>query len=321
MKRILRSVAVGAMLLALTACGNGDDRVFGSGTVEATDVVVSAEVAGRVTTVDAEEGSVVQARAVLVRIDPEDYELELEQGRQRLRAAEAELSMLVEGAREEDLLQARAEIDRAREALSLARRTYERTDRLFGAGSATQSDRDAAETAYRQAQAGVQAAEAAYRRLLAARPGEIQRGQARVEEARIAVARFENRLRHTTVVAPRDGTVITRFVEEGEYVAPGTPLVRIADLSAVSLTIYIDGPDLSQISLGQEAEIVVDGVTDRTFGGRVGSIADEAEFTPRNAQTADERAQLVYAVEIAIPNPDGVFKIGMPADAYLERER
>lgn len=316
--RAIAGFAIGALLLG---CGNTEEAVFGSGTFEATDVVISAEVPGRVVAVSAEEGRRVAAGAVLLRIDPEDYQLELQQGRQRLLAAEAELTMLLEGAREEDLLQARAEVNRAQEALELARRTFERIQRLYESGSATTSDRDSAETNYRQAQAGLQGAEAAYQRLLAARPEEVQRGQARVEEARLAVARFENRLEDTTVEASREGTVITRFVEEGEYVGPGAPLVRLADLSTVYLTIYVPGPLLSRIGLDQEARIVVDGLPEEEFTGRVRRIADEAEFTPRNAQTAEERAQLVYAVEIEAANSHGVFKIGMPADAYLDWER
>ncbi|MFW5843215.1 MAG: HlyD family secretion protein, partial [Spirochaetota bacterium] len=180
--------------------------------------------------------------------------------------------------------------------------------------------RDSAETQFRQAQAGLQAAEAGYRRLLAARPEEVRQGQAKVEEARIAVAGLENRLEDTSVESPLGGTVITQFVEAGEYVVPGAPLVRVADLSTVFLTIYVPGPSLSRIRLGQEARIAVDGMPEKEFTGRLRRIADEAEFTPRNAQTADERAQLVYALEIEVSNPDGVFKIGMPADAYLDAQ-
>ena len=307
--------------IALIGCGSDEAAIFGSGTIEATDVIISAEVPGRVVEVSADEGRRVEAGSVLVRLNPQDYQLELQQGRQRLLAAEAELTMLIEGAREEDLLQARAEVRRAQEALELARRTFERIQRLYESGSATTSDRDNAETTYRQAQAGLQGAEAAYQRLLAARPEEVQRGQARVEEARLAVSRFENRLEDTTVETSRDGTVITRFVEEGEYVGPGAPLVRLADLSTVYLTIYVPGPLLSRITLDQQARRFVDGLAEEEFTGRVRRIADEAEFTPRNAQTAEERAQLVYAVEIEAANPDGVFKIGMPADAYLDGER
>lgn len=313
-----RIVAAVAAAFLLTACGEQESTVFGSGTVEATDVLVSAEVRGRVLEVDTAEGSKVDRGELLVRLDPEDYELELAQGRQRLIAAEAELAMLLEGAREEDLLRAQAEVSRAEETLELARRTFERTQRLYEAGSATQSDRDSAETQFRQAQAGLQAAEAGYRRLLAARPEEVRRGQAKVEEARIAVNRLENCVQDTLVESPLSGTIITQFVDAGEYAAPGAPLVRVADLSTVYLTIYVPGPALSRIRLGQEARIEVDGMPERDFAGRLRRIADEAEFTPRNAQTAEARAQLVYAVEIEVPNPEGIFKIGMPATAYLD---
>src|SRR6056297_2153192 len=151
----LLPAAAGAMLL-LAGCTGQEEGVFGSGTIEATDVVVSAEVQGRVLEVETAEGRRVDKGALLVRVDPQEYELELAQGRQRLIAAEAELSMLTEGAREEDLLRAQAEVSRANETLELARRTFERTQRLYESGSATPSDRDSAETQFRQAQAGLQ---------------------------------------------------------------------------------------------------------------------------------------------------------------------
>ncbi len=312
-----QALPVVLITVALFGCSKGGGSVFGSGTVEATEIIVSAEVPGRVITVQGDEGRRVEKDELLVGLEPTDYELELAQGRQRLVSAEAALAMLLEGAREEDVQQASAEVSRAREQLELARRRWERTQALYESGSATTSERDAAETGFRQAEAGLQAARAAYEGLLAARPQEVQRAQASVEEARIAVSRLQNRLEDTSVTSPREGTIITRFVEEGEYVVPGSPLFRIADLSIVYLTIYVPGPLLSQVRLDQPVAVTVDGVRDREFSGRIRRIADEAEFTPRNAQTEDERAQLVYAVEIEVPNPEGIFKIGMPADARI----
>lgn len=132
--------------------------------------------------------------------------------------------------------------------------------------------------------------------------------------------RLRRRLADTVVKAPRAGTVTTRAREAGEYVAPGTPLFTIADLSTVFLTIYVPEPSLGKIALGQEADVSVDGMPERSFRGQVTKIAEEAEFTPKNVQTQDARAQLVFAVDITIENSEGVFKIGMPADARIMTE-
>jgi HlyD family secretion protein len=134
------------------------------------------------------------------------------------------------------------------------------------------------------------------------------------------VERIRRRLSDTVITAPRSGTVTTRAREAGEYVAPGTAIFTIADLSTVFLTIYIPEPMLGNIAVGLDAEVTVDGMEERTFRGRVSRIAEEAEFTPKNVQTAEARAQLVYAVGITIDNSEEVFKIGMPADARILSE-
>jgi multidrug resistance efflux pump len=152
------------------------------------------------------------------------------------------------------------------------------------------------------------------------RPKEVEAMEAQIEEAEVGVERVKRQIEDASIKAPASGTVVTAAREAGEYVNPGTPLFTLADLSEVYLTIYVSEPKLGHISLGQEAEISVDGMPGRVFSGTVSRIAEEAEFTPKNVQTQDARAELVYEVEITIDNSQGVFKIGMPADALLHTE-
>ncbi len=133
--------------------------------------------------------------------------------------------------------------------------------------------------------------------------------QARLKLAEKAVA-------DCTVAAPMNGVVTVRSHEEGEVVSPGTPLVTLSKLDEVWLSIYVPETRLGRVKLGQPARVRIDG-DNRAYQGKVTFISPEAEFTPKNVQTPDERAKLVYRVKITLPNPEGVFKPGMPADGYL----
>lgn len=310
-----------ASLLLLGACGEEDLGVRGSGTVEATEITISARTQGELLSVDAEEGEVVEEGELLAQIEREDLELQLQQAEHRLEATQAQLDLLLAGARNEDLRQGEAQLEQAEQAFELSSKSYRRVQHLYEDGSATPSDLDRAETEFEQARSRVASAQAQVEKLRSmARPEEVRASRAKVAEAQAGVERVRRRLADTLVHAPRAGTVTIRAREAGEYVSPGTPLFTVADLRRVYLTIYIPEPSLGRIALKQEAELFVDGLPERTFRGRVTHIAEEAEFTPKNVQTQDARAQLVFAVEIAIDNSEGVFKIGMPADARIVTE-
>jgi len=108
-----------------------------------------------------------------------------------------------------------------------------------------------------------------------------------------------------------------KLAEAGELVGVGSGLYIVSDLSTVHLTIYVSETELGNVSIGQEAKVTIDSHDDRSFPGRVSYISQEAEFTPKNVQTKDERVKLVYGVKIDIPNPEGILKPGIPADAAL----
>ncbi len=305
-------------LFVLTGCTPRNEGIVGSGTIEATTITISARVAGELLEMAAHEGENVRAGELLARTDPADLEFLNAQARHAVALQEAQLGLLLAGAREEDLLQAHAAVEQAQQNLDLAERTLARATQLFEGGSTTSSDFDQAKTQFELARSRGAAARAALEKLQSfARPEEIRMAEAQLASARAAQQRVEEQLRHTTIVSPIDAVVLVRAHEPGEYVGPGTPLYRIADLSVVSLTVYLPGPAIASITLNQSADVTVDGLPDRVFTGRVAHISDEAEFTPKNVQTSEARSRLVYAVEISLENPEGVFKIGMPADAVL----
>lgn len=137
-------------------------------------------------------------------------------------------------------------------------------------------------------------------------------------QAQAAFNLAELSLTKTTVTAPMAGTVISRPIEVGELAGPGTTVFVVANLDRVNLVVYIPETDLGQVKLGKEAKVSVDSFPDRTFSGTIKKIASEAEFTPANVQTKEQRVNLVFAVTISIKNAQHELKPGMPADATIK---
>lgn len=201
--------------------------------------------------------------------------------------------------------------DGAREALDLLHRIRQNPQSLRAQVDAAEAQYRAAEAAVAQAQAVLDGLEAgATPEEIAALEAQVRQAEAQLESARTVLAKL-------TLTAPIGGQVMEVVGHAGELAAPGVTLITLADLEQVTLTIYVPENRLGQVQVGQSVEVRVDAFPDRVFIGRVASIATEAEFTPRNIQTADERANMVFAVKVVIPNPDRALKPGMPADAVL----
>jgi HlyD family secretion protein len=168
---------------------------------------------------------------------------------------------------------------------------------------------------YAQNQAQVAMAEARLGRLkVGATEKEIAAARAKVAQAQAARDALVKQRRLRDITAPMGGVVLNVVAYAGEVAAPGGTLLTLADITEVTLTVYVSEPRIGRVRLGQHADVTVDSFPHRTFEGTVTHIADSAEFTPRNVATAEERVNLVFAVEIAIPNEDGALKPGMPAD-------
>jgi multidrug resistance efflux pump len=177
---------------------------------------------------------------------------------------------------------------------------------------------NATEAAYGQAEAAVQASQA---NLVAVKADptleDIAVAQARVLEAEIALALVEVQLAKQTLTAPRNGLISQKLVDSGELAAPGAVLLELSDIDTVDLTVYIPETQIGRVKIGQQARVYVDAYNSEVFEGTVSFIAHEAEFTPRNVQTQEERVNLVFAVKISLDNADHRLKPGMPADAEI----
>ena len=150
------------------------------------------------------------------------------------------------------------------------------------------------------------------------RQEDIDQGKARAKQAKAALDLAETQLSYATVAAPLTGVVLSKNIEPGEYVAPGTAVVTVGDLVNVWLRAYIEESDLGRVKVGQPASITTDAFPNKKYEGVVSFIAADAEFTPKNVQTQKERVKLVYRIKIDIKNPNRELKPGMPADAVID---
>ncbi|HXK08143.1 MAG TPA: HlyD family efflux transporter periplasmic adaptor subunit [Vicinamibacteria bacterium] len=323
MKRNVRAVlALSAFLVpaaALSPACRGRDEagsIVAAGHVEATEVVVSTKVAGTIESRAVDEGSVVAAGQEIARIDTTDTRLALAAARAERAQAEAELRLREAGSRVEDVREARAQAARAEADLDGAQKDLDRMEGLLATGSGTTKARDDARTRRDTAQASLDASRERLRRLEAGfRPEEKDEARARLDGAAARIAQLEQQLKDALIVSPVAGVVTQKLAEKGELAARGTGIVVVTDLANAWLNAYVAEPDLARLRLGQEARVVTDDGQSRK--GRVSYVAAQAEFTPKNVQTRDERVKLVYRIKVALENADGLFKPGMPATAHL----
>ncbi|MFZ6027017.1 MAG: efflux RND transporter periplasmic adaptor subunit [Chloroflexota bacterium] len=176
--------------------------------------------------------------------------------------------------------------------------------------SAARAQVDAAQAQFDSAAANTSAARAR----LAAAQAQAAAADAQVTAAQAAITVLDVQIAKLTLLAPADGTVLARAIEPGELASPGAPLLVLADLSRLTMTVYLPEDRYGAVTLGQEATVRVDSFPGQAFLATVTSVADRAEFTPRNVQTADGRKTTVFAIELSLDNTDGKLKPGMPAD-------
>lgn len=314
---VIAAVAGGAyFLLRDRSAGDG---LSASGTVEATEASLGFQAAGRIERIRVNEGDRVKTGDTLAVLDRAELEARHAQARAQLSAAEAALSELERGARSEELAQAREADSTAAARLADAQRDLARAQQLFRGGAASQEAFDKARFAADVARSQREQA-AQQLRLVQAGPRieRIAAQRAMVQSAQALVRQVGAQLANAVVVAPFDGVVTVRQRQPGETVAPGAPVVTVANFDDRWVRIYIAEHRLGAVSIGEAATITTDTYRDRSYPGTVSFIASEAEFTPRNVQTTEERVKLVYAVKVRITGDTALaLKPGMPADVVL----
>lgn len=318
---MLRRYFITASLSLLIFACSGNDRnsmIEESGTVEATESVISSQVAGRIINIIKDEGSQVAAGDTIVIIDHEALDIQLKQMIANREIAKAQLDLLIIGARREDIFQAEQTLNQAEVNFDIAKSDKERMDNLFKVNTISQKQYEDATARFNITQAQLNAAKENFNKMKnIARPEEVIQARANYQKAEAAVESINKNIRDCYVASPMNGFVIKKFVELGESVSMLSSLFKVADLSKVKVMIYVSETEIGKVKLGQKAEIKVDSFPEKAFEGKVIFISPEAEFTPKNIQTKDERTKLVFAVKIEIPNPQQELKTGLPADVKI----
>ncbi len=300
-------VAAGFIVLMLSSCGNSNGKYDASGTFEANEVIVSSELSGKILSLSIEEGQVLVKDSVVGIVDAANISLQKEQAEANIQALNektADVSPQVK------LLENQLAVQQSQLNNLLHEQT--RIQNLLKQDAATgkqlddinaQIDVAKKNLAVTQQQINVQKSNTATQnRSILSEGKPLQK----------RVAQLEDQLKKANIVNPVNGTVITKYAEEGEITSAGKALYKVADLSVMTLRAYISGSQLSQVKLGQQVKVLVDDGEKKykELSGTIAWIADKAEFTPKTIQTKDERANLVYAVKIRVKN-DGYLKIGM----------
>lgn len=292
-----------------------------SGILEAQVVVLSSQSGGYVIEYLVMEGQSVSQAQWVAQLDTEALKLQRDAAQARYQAALAQKEIVESGARAVDLQVAQAAVDLAQAILGTAQLSLEDAEDISTRDITRDQQIEAAQAQVDQARANLDAAQAVYDTLLSIpRDYEMRAVEAGVDAAASFVDQIIDQIARQSLFSPIDGVVLQHLMLEGEFALPGAPIVSIADLSVLELTAYIPEAELNNVAIGVIVDIKVDAYPDRFYSGEITYIADEAEFTPRNIQTPDDRVIMVYAVRIRVPNPDGTLKPGLPADVIIRGE-
>lgn len=302
MKRMTKIGVWGTAVLMLSACGNGTPNYDATGTFEATEVIVSAEAAGKLLQLDVEEGTRLKAGKEVGLVDTVQL---------YLKKLQLEASMKSVESQRPDLAK---QIAATKQQIATAQREKKRVENLLAAGAANQKQLD-----------DWDAQIALFQRQLVAQESSLLNSTNSLTEqgnsVGIQVAQVEDQLNKCHIQSPIEGTVLAKYAEAGELASIGKPLFKVGEIDRMYLRAYITSEQLSQVKLGDKVTVYSDygNSEQKAYPGVVTWVSDRSEFTPKTILTKNERANLVYAVKIAVKN-DGALKIGMYGGVVWKEE-
>lgn len=268
--------------------------LYGNGQIEATEVVVGAEVAAKVVQSNLIEGRSVASGDILLILDEADLRTRLDQARAQRSSAQRQSEQLS------------SQLATWTHHVATSEAEVRRYEKLRTQGLVSQQALDRAHDQHEDARGRAATLEAQYRQ-----------ASATVDAARADEELLARQLDRTVIRAPVAGTLLSRGIEAGELAATGRPIAVLADLARLELKVYVPESDIGKIKLGDPARVRVDAFPDRYFEATVARVDARAQFTPKDVHMPDERARLVFGVTLAIANPERYLKPGMPSDAWM----
>lgn len=311
MCKSIRYLPILLLALLLSACQTSAPKADAYGNFEADERIISAEASGRILALEVEEGQPLRVGDPVGAIDSVQLVLKREQLQASIRAVAAKSPAI-----SAQLAVFDKQMASVRQQLATLDREKRRLENLLKSDAATPKQLDdlnaQIEAAQRQMDVllGQQSATGA---ALSTQKGGLL---AEILPLQKQIAQLDDQIARCRIASPVDGTVLVKYAEPGEVTSFGRPLFKIADLNTMTLRAYVAGDQLGAVKVGQNVQVAIDAGdgAQREFSGRVQWVSPKAEFTPKIVQTREERVNLVYAMKISVDNPEGVLKIGMPAE-------
>ncbi len=295
------------------------DSVTASGTIEATEVQMAFRMAGILAQRPVEEGDSVASGQLIAVLDSREQQARINEASAAVEVARATLQDLERGYRPEEIAQAEAGVREAQVQLNNLRDQAQRSRDIFPTGGVSKDKLDNDTAAANAAAARLRSAQEKLKLLRSGyRSEQIDTARARVAQAEAALATLKVQLDDMSAHAPLAGVITRTHAEVGETVGAGQPVATLAELARPKLRVFIPESLIGRIKLGAAAEVSVDAYPGRKFPGKVTFVSPEAEFTPKNVQTQEERVKQVFAVDVRMDNNDGTLKPGMPADVVIQ---
>jgi HlyD family secretion protein len=311
-------VLIAVFLFILTQRENAAKELSLFGNVDVRDVALGFRVAGRVDALRFQEGDHIKKGDVLAVLDKAPYQAALLMAEGQMESAAANFAKMQHGSREQEIQAAQAAVNQRQALSDNAERLIKRMSNLYTRGAASQQQRDDAAAAYDSAKAELKNANEA---LALAKEGfrteDIQLAQANLKTSQAQLQQAKISLQDTEIIAPEGGNILTRIREPGAIVSAGSPVFDVALEDPVWVRTYVTEPDLGKVFPGQKVLVVTDSRPKQPYQGHIGFISPQAEFTPKNVETASLRTDLVYRIRVVVNNPDKGLRQGMPVSVKV----
>ena len=281
--------------LGIISCNTSNEKADGYGNFEATEITVSAEATGKIEFLQVQEGTILEAQTQVGLIDT----LQLYLTKQQLIASKSTVS-----SKSANVLSQKSVLA---EQLKTVQIEKNRIRDMYAENAATKRQVDEIDGKVKVIEAQIQG--------IGTQNAPIINDLKSID---VQIQKINDQIQKSKITNPIKGTVLTKYAEPGEITAFGKPLYKIADLSEMSLRVFVSGTQLTQLKIGQEVSVKIDGAAEmNSYKGTISWIASQAEFTPKIIQTKEERVNLVYALKVKVKN-DGSLKIGMPAEMWIK---
>ncbi|MBO4659074.1 MAG: HlyD family efflux transporter periplasmic adaptor subunit [Prevotella sp.] len=316
-----KTILIASLALILAACSKKEKAYDATGTFEATEVTISAEATGQLTLLSADEGQEVARGTVIGYVDKKQLELKKQQLEASLRQLDANRKQLsaTRSSNDSRQLDLEKQLASIRQQIANAQREKQRFTELYNDGAVARKQVDdivyqisVLEKQLAATEDQIRSNNAAFEDQNRGISAQIEGVTQQADGIEAQIAQIDDQIANADIVSPIMGTIIEKYVENGEFVTTGKPLLKIADTQNMFIRAYVTSSQLQDIKVGQKVKVFADYGDEQkhSYEGTVTWISNRSEFTPKTILTDDERADLVYAVKIAIKN-DGYVKIGM----------